>query len=133
VPALCSDEPAALIDPVAGLHLAATHNRRASIRKQDGTSGLRPDTEPFWPEAGVSADPGDGRFCNPTPAVKCNGSLKRFVVGSRADEESINDLNALDYPKGNNALAEHLPANEIRCIEFIVRGHWTRSRRRLIL
>jgi hypothetical protein len=39
-------------------------------------------TEPPWPEAGVSAEPGDGRFSNPIPAVKAaNGSRKRPLSG----------------------------------------------------
>jgi hypothetical protein len=50
--------------------------------------------EPPWPEAGVSADPGDGRFSNPIPAVKlqtaatnvrCRGSSRRRIDAQHQD------------------------------------------------
>ena len=52
-------------------------------------------TEPPWPEAGVSANAGNGRFSNPIPAVKRKRQLQTSVARGRADEEPISEFNAL--------------------------------------
>jgi hypothetical protein len=71
--------------------------RSPAIKERPIARHVARATEPPWPEAGVSADTGNGRFSNPIPAVKRKRQPHTSVAGGRADEDSASNFIGLDY------------------------------------